>query len=203
VKQAKYVVRGEFLSFNTNPAYDEKTLDLNKLMNLSNPGSTFAYLRAGFEEQGAIMLHNHEYYGGEFYDGTVLFLHIPPRERTRIDEILRDENYDQGKWCRDLYIYWEGSDEFKAFTAKMTSIKEEFSKPKRITLDELIGSGKVLKPFDSPINKDDAEQVQSVIELIQDSFYIIRLSLIRKKRWFKENWDWATGIEYISQVNTP
>jgi len=172
-------------------------------MHLNNPWSLFNKLRIELEDKGAVMLHNREYYGGEFYDGTVLFLHIPPGERTGIDEMLRDENYDQGKWCRDLYIDWEGSDEFKAFTAKMTSIKEEFSKPKRITLDELIGSGKVLKPFDSPINEDDAEQVQSAIGLIQDSFYIIRLTLIRKKRWFKENWDWSIGVEYISQENTP
>jgi len=203
VKQAKYVVRGKFLSFHTNPDYDEKALGLYKLMNLSNPGSTFACLRAEFEKNGSIMLHNREFYGSGLYDGVILFLRIPPEERARIDEMLMDENYDQGKWCRDLYIDWEGPDEFKAFTAKMTSIKEEFSKPKRITLDELIGSGKVLKPFDNPINNDDAEQVQNAIGLIQDSFYIIRLSLIRKKRWFKENWDWAIGMECISQENAP
>ena len=203
MKQAKYVVRGKFLSFHTNPAYDEKTLDLYKLMNLSNPGSMFAYLRAEFEKNGSIMLHNREFYGSGLHDGVILFLHIPTEERARIDEMLRDKNYDQGKWCRDLYIDWEGSDEFKAFTAKMTSIKEEFSKPKRITLDELIGSGKVLKTFDNPINTDDAEEIQKAIRLIQDSFYIIRLSLIRKKRWFKENWDWSMGIEYISQENIP
>ncbi len=202
MKQVKYVVRGKFLSFHSNPAYDEKALPLYKLINLNNPWSTFAYLRAESERNGAIMLHNREF-GSGLYDGTVLFLHIPPEERARIDEMLRDENYDQGKWCRDLYIDWEGSDEFKAFTAKMTSIKEEFSKPKRITLDELIGSGKVLKPFDTSFSKDDAEQVQNAIGLIQDSFYITRLTLIRKKRWFKESWDWTMGVEYISRENTP
>jgi hypothetical protein len=148
---------------------------------LFHPLSPFGKIKAGLDTQGDKMLMNDDYVGSELRDGMVLFLHIPTCERNRIDALLWDENM---KMRRDLYPNWENTNEFRSFTTKLTSINKQRYQPKHITLDELIGSGKVCEWPDSHISLAETD------ELTQENFYIIRLTLYRK-RW---PWKWTTSL---------
>jgi hypothetical protein len=191
----------------TSPNYHGKhpcklqELTMNEVsLLLSYPMSTLNKLQAGYGNR-VEKLMNGDHLGDELRDGMVLFLHIPTQERMRVDELLWDEGM---KMHRSLYPNWEKTNEFRSFTARLTSIKEERSRPKQITLDEIISSGKICKQTDSPIADEEAKG------LLQESFYIVRLTLYRKYwpwKWMAQRlldinsnwWYWTHGVIFITQ----
>jgi len=186
--QGNCVVRGEFLDFHRNPPYDEKTLPYNKFIDRL----AWLYLMLPeFYRHGLIRLYTSPSPYEELQGGTVLLLHVPPEERARIDEMV-------GGYF-GIYIDWENDlDEFRA--VRVEWVKKGLTSSKRITLDELIGSGKVLEPLCAgTIDLSEEGAFERYAERIRDSFYILRLTLHRKKSWFKERWTWTLGIEYITK----
>jgi len=158
----KYFVRADPPDFVGRSQYESLGLSGPAIRLLFDQFSgTFNKHRISLREQGSVMLRNGDAVGDELRNGMVLFLHIPPCEEDRLVKVL---------WCGDvqaprgLYPDWKGSNEFDTFVV-----------PEQITLDELIGAGKVL-PAGSA----------------EDSFYIIRLTLYRK-RW---PWKWITPLLY-------
>ena len=195
-RQGNYVVRGEFLSFHSNPAYDNKTMPYNKFIDRL---AECDYILREFycDEWGLMRLHTHSKLFEKLLGGTILLLHVPPEERARTDGIRWDKKLQME---RELYIDWGNEPcEFRAVRIEKGLISSG-EVGKRITLDELIGSGKVLEPFcDETIDLSEEGAFKRYAERIRDSFYILRLALHRKKSWFKERWTWNMGIEYIGK----
>lgn len=193
--RGNYVVRGEFLRFHHSHPYNEKTFGY-KLMNMlaSTEMMRFTFFQA---RPSLIDLHTSSSLGETLLGGTILFLNVPPEEKARVDKIRWDEKLQE---VRDLYIDWGNEPcEFRAVRVEK-GLLSSGELGKRVTLDELIGSGKVLEPFYAEtIDLSGERAIKRYVKRIQDSFYILRLTLYRKKRWFKEHWTWALGIEYIGK----
>lgn len=192
-----YVVRGDFLDFHSNPRYDEKSLPLDELLYLTHPQSPFFRMFVQFKKDGAMMLHDSYYYWGELRNGSVLFMHVPQEDRSRIEKLLWDDKMGS---IRDLYIDWEqGLNEFRGFWARMSGIKEEVSKPKHITLDELIGSGEVA-------SEDHLVNLPRKVakKYIEDTFNILAINLVRGERSLRDKlhstkrWGFTTTVGYIT-----
>jgi len=194
--QGNYVVRGEFLRFHHSPSYNEKILSYNKF--IDRLAERDYILREFYREEGSLIrLHAYSKLFEELQGGTILLLHVPPEERARIDGIRWDEKLQME---RELYIDWGNEPcEFRTVRVEKGLISSG-ELGKRVTLDELIGSGKVLEPFcGESTDLHGREVIKRYAERIQDSFYILRLTLHRKKSWFKERWTWTLGVEYISK----
>jgi hypothetical protein len=162
----KYFVRADPPDFVGRSQY--KSLGLSgKAISLlfSQFSGTFNKYRIALREQGAVMLENGDAVGDELRNGMVLSLHIPPGEEDRLVKVLWRGDVQAP---RGLYPDWKGSSEFDTFV-----------KPKQITLDELIGAGKVLPAGSSVLRTQTGDDLRG---LANDSFYIIRLTLHRK-RW--------------------
>jgi hypothetical protein len=172
----KYFVRADPPDFVGRSQY--KSLGLSgpaiRLL-FSQFSGTFNKYRIALRERGAVMLENGDAVGDELRNGMVLFLHIPPGEEDRLVKVLWRGDVHAP---RGLYPDWKGPSEFDTFLA-----------PEHITLDELIGAGKVLPANSSVLRAHSEDDVRGLAE---DSFYIIRLTLHRK-RW---PWKWVTPFLY-------
>jgi hypothetical protein len=178
----KYFVTADPPAFVGRSQYESLGLSGKAIELLFDPfyHGTLSRYKNALREQGAVIFENGDStaIGSELRNGMVLFLHMPSSEQDRLVRMLWNGNLQAP---RALWPDWKRN-EFDMFV-----------KPEQVTLDEVIDAGRVFSDGNlasKMIIEDDSKN------LAEDSFYIIRLTLHRK-RW---PWKWITPLlyDYIS-----